>query len=1157
MKIKQLHLRNIASIEKADIDFERDLADKATGQPVPIFLISGDTGAGKSVILDAIAMALYKKTPRLVEVKNRANNTYTDEQGDSVSINSIEQYTRLGISHNDESYSHVVFEGNDGLAYEARLELGLAKTRAKGADGKPLLHHRTPAWTVKVADGDWQRVEAKTGQPILDAVGLSFEQFGRMAMLAQGQFASFLTGEKKEREAILEQLTNTEHFTAYGAAIKSLYDKAKVKQKVAKEKFETEAAHTLPAEQVEHYNNVYRELASQEGELQRQMAAVDTQVKAVELISQASATRQRKLQDRQLLEQHIASQGYNDKVRLVADWENTANERQRLDDMAAAQAKLAAARDDEARHAATFQALASDLEARKDALRTDTQTLAAMEAWLGARADRDALYTRHGEVALQLRQYKEKREALANAQKALEQEKAKTRQLSEAASKAQQLAKEKADAAARKQQELEEAMARRDALKPDHTARRLGEVAKEKAALERLAAHIGSYKEKTAEAQAAEGKIKEGHDKLALLRAAKEAAQKAYDEAERQGEEAKSRWDTMRQSVEETLVMLRRRLVSTQETVCPLCGQRLETIHMDEEFRHLLTPIEKEQQAKQKAKEEAEGKRNAAKSALDTFAGALAASLKQLEALHAAIKRDEKSIREEAQGAAVAIHEAFLPDETLSVIAFALNEKEEEEAALKQRQTETNALQERITVLFNEKKPLDAAKAKADNDRATAENNLGVNAQNIQRLAGEQAKGAEELKRAAADLQGKIGSFYANWQADIATTMQTITAEAQAYIEKKKEHDRLEAHVDNARSLAATLQGHHDRLLPSYPALPPTGRHALCPCKDINQEWGLFINATASLKSEIKGLAENIGACRSVLDAYYAQTGKTEGYLRAIASRKDELPEARLHIKQTGESLQSCKDAMAQAEATIGEQMRRLGAARPEDIPALEGLAERKGELSARHVAVAGQMGSVRQQLDDNQKNMANRERAERQLSEANKELAKWDLLNRHFGGTRFRTLVQTYVLRPLLNNANIYLGKITDRYKLTCSDDNDQLSILVHDLYNKGQVRSATILSGGERFMISLALSLALSSLNRPDMNVNILFIDEGFGTLDEANLNSVMTTLERLQEIAGQGNRRVGIISHREELEERLPVKIMVRKRGEGRSVVETKAE
>ena len=88
---------------------------------------------------------------------------------------------------------------------------------------------------------------------------------------------------------------------------------------------------------------------------------------------------------------------------------------------------------------------------------------------------------------------------------------------------------------------------------------------------------------------------------------------------------------------------------------------------------------------------------------------------------------------------------------------------------------------------------------------------------------------------------------------------------------------------------------------------------------------------------------------------------------------------------------------------------------------------------------------------------------------------------------------------------------------------------------------------------MISLSLSLALSSLNRPDMNVNILFIDEGFGTLDQDNLDSVMNTLERLGEMSGQNGRRVGIISHREELLGRIPNKIKLLHRGEGRSQVE----
>ena len=151
--------------------------------------------------------------------------------------------------------------------------------------------------------------------------------------------------------------------------------------------------------------------------------------------------------------------------------------------------------------------------------------------------------------------------------------------------------------------------------------------------------------------------------------------------------------------------------------------------------------------------------------------------------------------------------------------------------------------------------------------------------------------------------------------------------------------------------------------------------------------------------------------------------------------------------------------------------------------------------------------------------------------------------------------MVQTHILRPLLENANIYLKQITDRYELTCSEDNEQLAIFVLDRYNKNEMRSVTVLSGGERFMVSLALSLALSSLNRPDLNVDILFIDEGFGTLDEKTLDSVMQTLEKLQTIAGQQQRRVGIISHREELVERIPNQICVLQKGSGRSRVEIK--
>ena len=283
------------------------------------------------------------------------------------------------------------------------------------------------------------------------------------------------------------------------------------------------------------------------------------------------------------------------------------------------------------------------------------------------------------------------------------------------------------------------------------------------------------------------------------------------------------------------------------------------------------------------------------------------------------------------------------------------------------------------------------------------------------------------------------------------------------------------------------------------------------------------------------------------------KTGKELTDLEYLISQKTELAQAQQRVQKVNENLKSKSDALETASKQIQEGLAKLGVATIEELPDRDQLEADQKTVGEEMMSVAKEIGSISAELSANRANLGRLQAAEKSLEKATALYQKWNLLNRYFGGTRFRTLVQTYILRPLLNNANIYLERITDRYKLTCSEENDQLSILVHDLYNKGQVRSATILSGGERFMISLALSLALSSLNHPDMNVNILFIDEGFGTLDERNLDSVMSTLEKLQEIAGESNRRVGIISHREELVERIPVKIEVKRKGEGRSIVE----
>jgi len=134
-----------------------------------------------------------------------------------------------------------------------------------------------------------------------------------------------------------------------------------------------------------------------------------------------------------------------------------------------------------------------------------------------------------------------------------------------------------------------------------------------------------------------------------------------------------------------------------------------------------------------------------------------------------------------------------------------------------------------------------------------------------------------------------------------------------------------------------------------------------------------------------------------------------------------------------------------------------------------------------------------------------------------------------------------------LLSYANVHLEVLSKRYRLQRIPNTLGLQVLDQDMGD--EVRTVYSLSGGESFLVSLALALGLASLSANRMNVESLFIDEGFGSLDPNTLNIAMDALERLH---NQG-RKVGVISHVQEMTERIPVQIKVSKQQRGRSSVE----
>lgn len=161
-----------------------------------------------------------------------------------------------------------------------------------------------------------------------------------------------------------------------------------------------------------------------------------------------------------------------------------------------------------------------------------------------------------------------------------------------------------------------------------------------------------------------------------------------------------------------------------------------------------------------------------------------------------------------------------------------------------------------------------------------------------------------------------------------------------------------------------------------------------------------------------------------------------------------------------------------------------------------------------------------------------------------------WSKLNELIGsadGKKFRQIAQEYTLDILLGYANMHLQMLTSRYKLLRIPGNLGLQVLDKDMGN--ELRTVFSLSGGESFLVSLALALGLASLSSSKMKVESLFIDEGFGALDPDTLNVAVDALERLH---NQG-RKVGVISHVQEMTERIPTQIKVIRLANGKSKVE----
>ena len=1252
MRILRIAGKNLASLAgEFQVDFEAEpLASSG------LFAISGPTGAGKSTLLDALCLALYDATPRLLK---RAGSQLPDVGADTVSALDPRTLLRRGAA---EAWSEVDFAGNDDIRYRARWSVRRAYGKPGGAlQPSKMTLHRLPE--LDPLGG----TKTEVANEIVARIGLSFEQFTRAVLLAQNEFSAFLKTDENERGELLETLTGT---TVYSEISRRAFERYRAELERTR-LLTSQLAHQapLPPEEREKLDaeRATAELALEAADARRsaleqelrwhqeamKLAASETQ--AVESLASAQAAQQESGGRRQRLATLDAVQPARP---LVADIVRLEEERKVAVESGA---KLESG-------------LAVAIEARRQAVLDVDAALAAVEttesALRGAAPQLDAAKALDAAIATQAPSHAQAATALAGARDDARQARAVHQ------AKAAEL-----DAASRQRDTAAGWLGAHARLEPmaiqwprwDKLLTQAGQlVTQDAAAREALA---------TASRQAAQAADAEGAATLALANAT--ALLDTQDTARRAAMAALEAIDPQALDQERQALDARRESVAAAEKAWTAL------VTTRQELRDTSSELDRVDMARAGAARLLDEARAAAPS------------------LFAAMQQAEKSLSAAELACAADVEElrATLEDDTPCPVCGAHDHPYRDDGRQDVLRTMLANLRREIAGCRDRVRDNEAAQAaQAATLAATSEGLAGLQRERagLARLVEElEAEWSAEPLARETPLEAERAAWFATAResvrdalaaldvrgASLRRAAQARDAAQAAYDRSQAEHARLRQSFDAAKEAGARLQSElrartvqHEaaaaQLAAALGELDPVladavgdawqdaWRHGLdawrCARAQEAAQWQeqtvLHTRSAASaatLGAEVAGalariaqgdrhgagvaaefkrideelsarrseraalwqgrpvaeveqeLASAVASARNALSARQASINEinqreasartalaqlnehiaaldTAG-ARAAATLADWLEDYRRRSEEPGSGLDPVGDAaelgrlLAVGSTWLAQERAALGALESQAASAATVLAERRAQralhaegqpesgLSAETVAAAVEaLGSERRAAHDLATELrmraaqddTRRVQAQAVMAEVERQQAeekRWGKLSELIGshdGKRFRNYAQQFTLDVLLGYANAHLAQLARRYRLerVSNGGAPSLALMVRDQDMGGEVRSVNSLSGGESFLVSLALALGLASLSSNRVKVESLFIDEGFGSLDSDTLGVAMDALDALQSMG----RKVGVISHVQEMTERIATKVLVRPGGGGSSTI-----
>ncbi len=1002
MKILKIKYENINSLlGKGEIDFTQNPLKDAG-----LFAITGKTGSGKSTLLDIICLALYNRIPRY--------------DGKTISKKIVKEEGAILTRNTDSAFAEVTYESAEGI-YKSKWEI--SKTRTGNFRD----------YDMQVADNNGNILsDKKSDVPDINTekIGLSYEQFTKSALLAQGDFAKFLQANKNERSELLEQITGTDIYKLIGRKTFEIWKEYNNNYKKLEERLNENKDKLLS-------NDEYKELLEQIKKIDENIKKNQKLIKANEALKNQFVQYNSELKKKKKYETELFKYK-NELDEFSKNYNLKIEKHKELLPVESLLNKWHSANESFEKHGKKENSIKNNIEKYTESLNSSvseiidfTSTNADESNGLNVLSDFADKYNDKLNNLNGIRKDYNSRTELIKSIGFDEFPLEKFKKLHDI-----NLITEIIENLTEKQKEFEKYFSENNITGDEDEINRLFE----------LKENIAAY-----------------HNEFNSLHNTKEQLDEIkveYDKLQQQKNELPEKIKVLKNELEKKELLLGKlqaeyelkRMVAKyeedrkklkQNEPCPLCGSK--------EHPYIKDYPDTDTAEEKKEINKCEKEKN------------------QLNKDIASFTQEEKNITKR-----IAELEKSKSKFTKEIENIEKNIKEyEEKTDEKFRKMNLNDAKKIIETSIKKIKEYNRNKAKLDD------------AGKIKIYAEESITYHKDIEQAGNEL-------------NVLYTGKNF----------KKDYDKLKKDFSDAEKQLAKSKNDYSAWKENY------------------DEYNLQLDEiTGELLPELNNLNYD-----NISDAY-KNLLKSSDY-NELTEKKNTLTanidKTQSSIAIVEENIEKFKPEKEVSESEIQEEQKRLNN-------------EQKKLNSERDAKKSDETLYLKLKKET--------EELQEKIKKLKPEYRKWDILNKIIGdatGNKFRNYAQQLTLRHLIIYANKRIQQLSGRYLLQFPEsEQDDLTIIDRDMGNAERV--VKTLSGGETFLVSLSLALALSDLASKNVKINSLFIDEGFGSLDRETLDTTLNTLELLQ---SKSNKTIGIISHVEALKERVNTQIEVQRNGQGYS-------